>query len=388
MIQHYRRSRRNRTRQGNFTRKKFSPFFSILICIFVLVSVVFGGYYYFPEVFVPNNKTDGIDVKFIKNQELSIHFLELGNKTDGDCTFIKTGNTEVLIDAGSDYNSIPVIKNYLDQYIEDGIIEYVIVTHAHKDHYAGFATPEGTESLFDIYNVETVIQFALATEATMKNNIYNNYINELNELKDRCKTKIYTAQDCIAGTNGAQKKYSLSASVDLEILDQCFYRTVATTENNHSVCCQVIQNQEKYYLFTGDLEKEGEESLIASNPTLNQVDLYKAGHHGSNTSSTQALLSIIDPKNIAVSCCAGGTKYNFPTQEFINRIAEHTTSVYITTMYDDNQKTQRSMNGNIVFYSNKTDTKINVACSSNTTILKNTAWFKSHRNQPKKWSYA
>jgi len=167
MAPRYRQSRRssyqNRTsRATNFPRRKISPLFYVLVCAIVLVCVLYGGYSFFPNVFnfdndkYHKNETSSIDVNLVKSQELSIHFLELGNKVDGDCTLVKAGNTEVLIDAGSDERSITTIKNYIDQYIEDNVLEYVIVTHAHKDHYAGFATDEDEISLFDIYDIEII----------------------------------------------------------------------------------------------------------------------------------------------------------------------------------------------------------------------------------------
>ncbi|MBR2070860.1 MAG: hypothetical protein IJ981_05465, partial [Clostridia bacterium] len=64
-------------------------------------------------------------------EELQIHFLELGNKYTGDCTLIKVGDTEVLIDAGSRKNSAVAIKEYVDKFCTDGVLEYVIATHAH-----------------------------------------------------------------------------------------------------------------------------------------------------------------------------------------------------------------------------------------------------------------
>ena len=90
------------------------------------------------------DKADGADglpvgsVVEVAEADLSIHFLELGNKYTGDCTLIKCGNTEVLIDAGSRTDSAVTIKNYVDKYCTDGILEYVIATHAHQDHIAGF----------------------------------------------------------------------------------------------------------------------------------------------------------------------------------------------------------------------------------------------------------
>ena len=83
--------------------------------------------------------------------ELQIHFLELGNYYTGDCVYIKAGDTDVLIDAGSKYSSVPTISAYLNQYVTDNKLEYVIVTHAHEDHYAGFAASTG---IFDLYECE------------------------------------------------------------------------------------------------------------------------------------------------------------------------------------------------------------------------------------------
>ncbi|MBQ8434340.1 MAG: bacterial Ig-like domain-containing protein, partial [Clostridia bacterium] len=76
--------------------------------------------------------------KVVDTTDLQIHFLELGNQRTGDCTYIKAGNTDILIDAGSYYDSTITISNYINQYVTDGILEYVIATHAHEDHIAGF----------------------------------------------------------------------------------------------------------------------------------------------------------------------------------------------------------------------------------------------------------
>ena len=51
------------------------------------------------------------------------------------------------------------------------------------------------------------------------------------------------------------------------------------------------------FLFTGDLEKEGEEELMASYPNL-KVRVLKAGHHGSKGSSSEAFLDQLQ----AITC--------------------------------------------------------------------------------------
>ena len=67
-------------------------------------------------------------------------------------------NVEILIDAGSRTNSVQPIYEYVNNYVS-GDLDYVIVTHAHQDHYAGFATGENTDSLFDLFTVKTIIKY-------------------------------------------------------------------------------------------------------------------------------------------------------------------------------------------------------------------------------------
>ena len=66
----------------------------------------------------------------IVTENLSIHFPMLGNAYTGDCVLIKTGDTEVLIDAGSRQSSAAAISDYINEYCTDGVLEYVIATHA------------------------------------------------------------------------------------------------------------------------------------------------------------------------------------------------------------------------------------------------------------------
>lgn len=338
---------------------------------------------------------DGYSVQTITEKDLSIHFLELGNKYTGDCTLIKAGNTEVLIDAGSKTSSIPAIREYVDRYCTDGILEYVIVTHAHEDHYAGFATNTTTESIFDIYECETVITFSQITSGKEQQGMYKNFQRELED-EVKAGAKHYTAEECVQEKNGAKKTYDLGNGVELEILDSKFYYEASTTENNHSVCAMINQgtgNAAKHYLFTGDLEKEGEEELVKRNPSLPHVEVFKAGHHGSKTSTNDVLLAAIQPKTICVCCCAGSPEYTkteanqFPTQDFVNRVSAYTSDVYVTGLCVDYKAGSfTSMNGNIAVCANTADQSATVYCSNNTVKLKDTDWFKNNRTCPAAWA--
>lgn len=336
----------------------------------------------------------------ISNSEFSIHFLELGNKYTGDCTLIKCGETEVLIDAGSRKSSATTIKSYVDQYI-DGKLDYVIATHAHQDHIAGFVgnTSGSTKTgILYQYDIGTLIQFSRHNSTA---DIYNSYVDAVNYAQSNG-TAVYTATQCWNGTNGAHKQYELNAdgSLTLNILYNYYYEHDTDDENDYSVCVLLSYTPEggeaSHYLFTGDLEGKGEEYLVEYND-LPKVKLFKGGHHGSKTSSTDKLLKIIQPENIAVCCCAGSTEYTtnndntFPTQAFIDRVSAYTENVYVTTLCIDYKAgTVESMNGNIVFYFGKGDgedkNSLKLWCSNNMTKLKDTEWFSANRTAPAAWA--
>ncbi len=330
------------------------------------------------------------DPTVISQQNLSIHFLELGNKYTGDSVYIKAGETDILIDAGSRKNSASAIKEYVDNYCTDGKLEYVIATHAHQDHIAGFI---GTKSdgvrngIFTVYQVGTIIEFTNTNDTEKA--LYKEYLEVRNAQVD-AGAKLVTAMDCVKGTNGGQKVYNLTedGSITMEVLYQKFYDNTATDENDYSVCVMIRQG-ENQYLFTGDLEKDGERSLVDEND-LGKVVLYKGGHHGSKTSSNEYLLEEIQPDIVCVCCCAGSDEYTdanenqFPTQQFVDNIAPYTDNVYVTTIVSDNEDGYASMNGNIVLTCNN-GKDISMYFSNNSTKLKDTEWFKNNRTCPASW---
>lgn len=333
------------------------------------------------------NDTGEGSLEEISEAELSIHFLELGNKYTGDCTLIKCGDVEVLIDAGSRQNSAVTIKSYVDQYCKDGVLEFVIATHAHQDHIAGFVgtSDKGTyNGILYQYKVGTLIQFA-GTNAT--SNIYKDYVKAVEYAQSRG-TQVFTAKECWYQTGNAKRQYFLddNNTVSLNVLYNYYYENETSDENDYSVCTLLTQqtaNKTYNYLFTGDLEEKGESYLVDGNE-LPEVELFKGGHHGSYTASTDKLLKVIKPKNVAVCCCCGTTEYTsnadntFPAQAFIDRVAKYTANVYCTTLMLDYKKGEyTSMNGNIVFYVK--DDKLNLYCSNNSIILKDTEWFKQNR---------
>jgi competence protein ComEC len=348
----------------------------------------------------------------IESADLSIHFLELGNKSNGDCVLIKSGNTEVLIDAGSAKDSATSLKSYIDNYCTDGILEYVITTHSDSDHisaYVGSKSGSTYTGLLYQYQIGTIIKFANVKSATT---LYNDYMTAVNYAATTYGTKVYTAAQCYDMTDGAQRQYFLddNQTISINILYNYYYYNVDTSDNNnHSVVTLLTQKTDsgrQDFLFTGDLEEDGESKLVdyyANVPegyvseynVLPKVVLYKAGHHGSKTSTTAKLMAAIQPENVAICCCAGAPEYTttdantFPTQIMLNNVAKYTDKIYVTslatglpdltdgTFSSKSYSGYTSMNGTIVFYSVGGELKL--YCSNNDTILKDTEWFAAHR---------
>ena len=78
----------------------------------------------------------------------------------------------------------------------------------------------------------------------------------------------------------------------------------------------------KRVLLTGDAEKEAEEDLVARYMSSDlDCDVYKLGHHGSRTSSSQELLDKATPSVVVVSC-GKDNKYGHPHPEAWDRVEE------------------------------------------------------------------
>ena len=353
----------------------------------VLVVVIIGcvGYFLYDKYY--KNKHIKIE------GDISFHFLELGNNYTGDCIYIKAGDTDIIVDGGSKTSSTSTIINYVNQYVTDRTIEYAIITHADQDHIAAWSGNNDSYSLFDEYKVKTIIDFPRTNKNTAT---YKSYVESRQNEIDNDGAKHYTALECYNNENGAKRVYEIAQGIELEILYNYYYENNSSSENNYSVCF-IINQGSKHYLFTGDLEESGENKLVEYND-LPECELFKAGHHGSNTSNTQTLLDVIKPKYFVVTCVAGSFEYaetklnTFPTQQTINNIAPYTDKVYVTSVIDveyvngeyNNVGNAYSLNGNIVVISNAGE--ISVQCSNNNTILKDTQWFKDNRTMPILWA--
>jgi beta-lactamase superfamily II metal-dependent hydrolase len=370
---------------------------------------------------------------------ISFHFIEQGNQYSGDCTYIKAGNYDILIDAGNRTGCAKTIETYLEDssrgsdYVSDKKLEYVIATHAHQDYIAGFVGNSdktetgGKNGVLYHYQVENLIDFSYfdsgsynVSNQTASTSYFTEHSDESKKVTAIYRNYLGAREYAVSnGTNwktagelwaSKTTEFSLGKNLKMTLLYNFFYdhtssdvaslnssytKSGFSDQNDDSVCVLFTQGK-KNFLFTGDSEEYAEYSLTKYN-TLPEVELFKGGHHGSYTANSEALLSVIKPKMVCICCCAGNNEFasnpnhSFPAQEAINRIAVYTDCVYVTSLgkWVDNATSADSyhvpFNGNIVVsYSSKGEETL--ACSNNNTKLKDSDWFKANRTLPSAWA--
>lgn len=100
------------------------------------------------------------------------------------------------------------------------------------------------------------------------------------------------------------------------------------SDNNSSIVLQ-LNYKNKKYLFTGDIENKVENELIKRN-TLEDIDVLKISHHGSNSSTSEKFLNTVKPENAIIS--SGSTYKEFPNEKCLKRILKNVSinDLYLT----------------------------------------------------------
>ncbi|SDI34641.1 DNA internalization-related competence protein ComEC/Rec2 [Natribacillus halophilus] len=101
------------------------------------------------------------------------------------------------------------------------------------------------------------------------------------------------------------------------------------TDNDDSIVIDANMYDTRW-LFTGDLEAEGEQRLVREYPHL-RADVLKAGHHGSQTSTTQAFVEHLEP-TAAVISAGKDNRYNHPHPDVISNLEEADVHIYRTDL--------------------------------------------------------
>jgi len=216
----------------------------------------------------------------------TVDFVAVGQ---GDAIIMRSRGESALVDAGPQRSAF-VLGNYLRN---EGIdrLDWVLVTHGHPDHFRGLA--ELSKSV-DI----GVVWF----------NGYPTPGTEWQRLKSSLGVRGIPVIPAPVGLHqlGYLKITIFPPLVGPEV-----------SENDASIAMQV-EGPNGSILLTGDLESAGEAALLAQ--WAGPVDILKAPHHGSRTSSGSALLRTACARATVYSA-GHGNRYGLPHPDVVARYA-------------------------------------------------------------------
>ena len=216
---------------------------------------------------------------------MQVHFIDVGQ---GDATLITCGGESMLIDAGDNSKGTTVQLYLKKQGVEE--LKYLILTHPDADHIGGA----------DVIVTKLDIENVFMSDFTKDNKTYNELIGALDS-----KSLKWT-------TPNVGNTYSLGSAEFTIIAPNTSY-----DDPNDASIGLVLKNGENAFLFTGDAEEEAEYDILSNGLDID-CDVYKAGHHGSKTSNSEALLEEITPEYVVVSC-EEGNSYGHPHAGPMNR---------------------------------------------------------------------
>lgn len=236
-------------------------------------------------------------------QGLEITALDVGQ---GDGFILRNQGLVMSVDGGSTSDQ-RLGENVLVPYLESQAIERIdlaLITHCDADHYSG-------------------ILYLLEEETKIS-------IGELLLPRVAVQDARYDALRDAAAARDVQIRYfGQGDSITLGEVEiyGCYPAGTEKLEaaNDHSIG-MLLHAPDFQMLFTGDMDETCEQQMLAAlweaNAGYPKIDVLKAGHHGSHTSSSEVLLAALRP-DYAILSYGVGNDYGHPHAETRERLERY-----------------------------------------------------------------
>ena len=223
-----------------------------------------------------------------------VHFLSTGNS---DAIIIRTPDRCVMIDAADQDDEQQILAYLQDLHVTT--IDYLVSTHPDADH---------SGSLDAVVENVTVGQ-VLVSNGSADTRTYQSFITALSD-------KGLTPSVPLEGV-----QIPLSQDSYLQ-----FYNTKAQGSGNELSLITLFVHGDHRFLLMADADQALEESIMDQLP---KVDVLKVSHHGSDTGTSPAFLSHINP-DIAVITCGLNNDYGHPHQQTLDTLQQAGVTLYRT----------------------------------------------------------
>jgi len=236
---------------------------------------------------------------------LELHFIDVGY---GDSILIKSPSGRfTLIDTG-----YPEAAEKLSQYLRGEnvtTLDYLIITHPHPDHLGGaveilniFKANNLRDNGQSIDTFDERLTPAMGREYEKKFRGQPNY-------------RALTGEDIIRW-----------GDITLDILRPP--EPLSSPDWNTNSMVIMLRYRDFTALLTADLNKLGEEELLADKGLKLRADLLKVGHHGAGDATGHEFIKAVSPKFAVIS--VGKNPWGYPSPMVISRLLEAGVQVFRT----------------------------------------------------------
>ncbi len=223
---------------------------------------------------------------------LTVYFLDVGQ---ADAALLVSGGEAVLIDAGNNADQGYVLT-FLSQHGVDSLA-YAVGTHAHEDHIGALDE----------------VLLTVPTKQLLLSPVPGDTASYQNVLSAAARTGVPVTRP------GPGDTFSFG-KCDVTVLAPLGEWGVDYTDLNDSSLVMLVSCGETTFLFTGDMERTMELTVLDS-WDLQHVDVLKVGHHGSDYSTCYPFLRALMPTYAVISVGTGNT-YGHPGENLLSRLRD------------------------------------------------------------------
>lgn len=253
---------------------------------------------------------DAPDADLLAQTPTTVTVLDVGQ---GDAVLIGQDGAYCLIDTGPSDAKEDLVRDL--QLAGISKLDYLVLTHPHADHTGG------AREVLRNFAVGKLLVPPWDAQASGET---ADWPRGLFDLAAEQGTAVITAAD--------GSVYPLGSGI-LTVLQGGESELYATDDSsahvNNASLCTMFESGDFRYLSTGDAEAEAEQRLVDRYGPALHATLFKAGHHGSSTSSTEVLLQVVQPQAAAISCGLNND-YGHPHASTLQRLKAAGAEIYRT----------------------------------------------------------
>ncbi|MBR4113513.1 MAG: MBL fold metallo-hydrolase [Anaerotignum sp.] len=232
----------------------------------------------------------------VPDGEMEVHFIDVGQ---ADCALLSSGGHFMLIDGGNNDDAEHIVTYLQNAGVKK--LDMVVGTHPHEDHIGSL------DAAIEAFDIGAVYMPDVSADT-------ETYRDVLDAVKGK----------------GLQVQHPVPGDVlDFNGLPVEIFGPVKeySNLNNHSIVLRVSVG-ETAFLFTGDVEIEGEYDILEQGFDIS-ADVLKVSHHGSSGSSVEEFLAYIDA-DYAVISVGEGNIYDHPEAVTLKRLQNYGMEIYRT----------------------------------------------------------